>query len=148
MSLTVRTVSHPLAQKEPVPRDKIIEQSKVKAEGVLEEIKIVLGWLYNTRTLCVILTETKFIAWTKNIQDILSKDEIKANNLEMLIGRLNHTALIILLARHFFSRIRYFHSEMNAFAWYQLSTNSGENLKLYMWILLKSHQGILINLLT
>ena len=68
--------------------------------------------------MCVSLPEPKFIALTKTIQDIISKDETKAKNLETIIGRLNHTALIIPLARHLLARIGFFHSKMNTFAWY------------------------------
>ena len=63
------------------------------------------------------LPDTKFIACKKTIQDILSKDEKTSKNLEALIGRLNNTASIIPLARHFHAIIRYFHSKMNALAW-------------------------------
>ena len=94
------------------------------------------------------LPKPNFIAWTKNIQDILSKDETKANNLETLIGSLNHTALIFPLARHFLVRIRFFHSNMNAFAWYQLRPNIHDDLKLHKRILQKSRKGTLVNLIT
>ena len=79
----------------------MIEPSKEKSEGVLEEIKVVLVWVYNTCTLFVRLTETKFISWTKSIQDIISKEETKAKTLETLIVRLNHTSSIIPLAIYF-----------------------------------------------
>ena len=87
----------------------MIDPSKAKDEGSLEDFKVVLGWVYNTRTLCVSSPDSKFIAWTKTIQDILSKDKTKAKNLETLIVRLNHTASIIPLARHFLAIIRFFH---------------------------------------
>ena len=48
--------------------------SKSKSERALEEIKVVLVWVYNTRKFCVGLPEPKVIVWTKTIQDILSKD--------------------------------------------------------------------------
>ena len=94
------------------------------------------------------LPSHKFIAWTKTIQDILSKDKTKAKNLETLIGRLNHIALIIPLARHFLARIRFFHSNMNAFAWYRLMPNVHDDLKLYTRILPRTRKGISMNLLT
>ena len=126
----------------------MIKPSKVKAAGALEDIKIVLGWVYNTRTLCLSLPELEFIACTKNIQDILSKDETNANNLESLIGRLNHTALIIPLARHFLTRLRYFHSKMNAFSQYRLQPNIHDDMKLHMRIPQNPHKGIYMDLLT
>ena len=92
MPLAIHEVSKSLSQKELVPRDEMIEPLNAKAEGALEEIKVVLGWVYNTRTFCVSLPEPKFIACTNTIQDILSKDEINTNSLEALIGTLNHTA--------------------------------------------------------
>ena len=94
----------------------MIETSKSKSEGSLEEIKVVLGWVYNTLTLCVSLPDPKFISSTKTIQGILSKDKTKSKNLETLIGRLNHTVSIIPLARHFLAIIKFFHSKVNAFA--------------------------------
>ena len=42
MPLTIHTVSQPLAQKEPVLTYEMINPSKAKAEGELEEIKFVL----------------------------------------------------------------------------------------------------------
>ena len=126
----------------------MIKPSKEKSEGSLEETRVVLGWLYNTRTLCVSLPNPKFIAWTKTIQDIISKYKTKAKNLETLMGRLNHTASIIPLARHFLARTMYFYSNINAFARYQLCPNIHDDLKLHMRILQKARKGILMNLLT
>ena len=54
----------------------MIKPPKSKAEGELEDIKVVLRWVYNTHTLIVSLPDTKFIAWTKTIQDNLSKPRI------------------------------------------------------------------------
>ena len=126
----------------------MIDPSKAKDEGAFEDIKVVLGWEYNTRTLCVSLHNPKFISWTKTIQEILSKDETKSNNQETLIGRLNHTAFIMILARHFLAIIRFFHSKINAFASYRLWTKICDDLKLYMGILQKARKVIPTNLLT
>ena len=45
MPLAIHAVSRPLSQKEPVHRYEMTDPSKTKAEGSLEEIKIVLGWV-------------------------------------------------------------------------------------------------------
>ena len=126
----------------------MIETSKSKAGGSLEEIKVVLGWVYNTLTLCVSLPDPKFISSTKTIQGILSKDKTKSKNLETLIGRINPIASTFLLERHLLARIRYFNLKMNDFAWYQILPNIRNKLKLHMNILQKDHKGILMNLLT
>ena len=110
-------------------------------------IKAVLEWVYNTCKLCVILPKLKFISWTKTIHDILTKDETKAKNLETIIGRLNHTASIIPLARHFLTRVSFFHSKMNDLSWYQLRPNIRNRLKLHMRILHKARKGLLMKLI-
>ena len=98
--------------------------------------------------MCVSLLEPKFIAWTKTIKNIISKDKTKAKNLETLIGRQYHTASIIPLDIHFIVIIRFFHSNMNAFSWYQLRRNICDNLKLHMRIPQKDRKGISMNLIT
>ena len=93
------------------------------------------------------LPEATFIAQTKTIQDILSKDETKYKNLETIIGGLNHIALIIPLDRLVLPIIRLFQSNVNAFSWYRLRLNICDNLKLHMKILQKACKGISMNLL-
>ena len=148
MQLTINAVSCPLSQKEPVPRDEMIKTSKAKSEEAIEDIKVVLGWVYNTRTLCVRLLGAKFIAWAKTMQDILSKFKTKVKNLETLMGRLNYIASIVPLARHLLAIIMYSNSKTNAFPWYQLRPNICNDMKLHMRIPHKSHRGIWMNLLT
>ena len=148
MPLTIHAVSRPLAQREPVPRGEMIKTINANDEGALEEIKVLLGWVYNACTLCMSLLNPKFVAWTKTIQAIWSKDKTKNKILEMLMGRLNSTASIFPLARHLLAIIRYSYSKMNAFSWYPLRPNIRNNLKLHMRILHKARKGIYMNLLT
>jgi hypothetical protein len=54
----------------------------------------------------LILPGDKFTAWTQYIVDALSSGTILFGDLESLIGRLNHAAYVIPLARHFISRLR------------------------------------------
>ena len=87
MPLAIHAFSRPLSQKETVPRDKMIKSSKAKSEEALEDIKVLLGWLYNTHTLCVSLPEPNLIIDNEHIlysqwfpglanviPDILSRD--------------------------------------------------------------------------
>jgi hypothetical protein len=91
----VRTVSRPLDDKDQIPRKDIISLKKFIAEGTPSETKIVLGWLLNTRTLRISLTEHKFKAWHKDLEDLLSKSKVKEKLLEQVIGRLNYVACIL-----------------------------------------------------
>ena len=92
------------------------------------------------------LSQSQVHSPEKDYPGHLIKRRKKSKNLETIIGRLNHTALIIALARHFLARIKFFHSNTNAVAWYQLQPKIRDNLKLHMKILQKAHKGISMNL--
>jgi len=71
--LAIHAITRPLDEAEPIPRHNMISMSKLLANGSLTETKTFLGWLK------------------------------KSNHTELdeLIGRLNHAAFVIPLARHF-----------------------------------------------
>jgi hypothetical protein len=70
---------------------------------------VILGWTVYTRKLSVALSQDKFRAWTGSVDDILRrhKSPIPAEELETLMGRLNHASYVILYARHFTGRVIY-----------------------------------------
>ncbi len=53
--------------KEPIPWEPMVAQEKLKAEGGLEEMKIILGWHFNFCMLTVTLPKQKHIAWSSKI---------------------------------------------------------------------------------
>ena len=46
-------------------------REKILAEAGAEEIKIILGWILNFRTLTIALPENKYVAWKVAILEIL-----------------------------------------------------------------------------
>ena len=54
----------------------MVEMEKAKAEGAAEEIKIVLGWILDTKRLLVSLPEHKYIAWTSQIDELLNQKTV------------------------------------------------------------------------
>ena len=46
---------------EPIPREEIAARAKLIAEAGAEEVKTILGWICNFRTLCLALPENKFV---------------------------------------------------------------------------------------
>ena len=107
--LTIHTLCRPLDPDEPVPRENPLALNKLLAEGGLSEVKIILGWEINTRTLTIALPLHKHTTWDSEIKNILTFQRCKTKALECLIGRLNHAGFIIPSARHFLSRIRLLH---------------------------------------
>ena len=122
----------------------------MEAEGGLEEEKIILGWYFNTRLLLISLPKNKYINWSKQILDILSNGRVKAEELEILIGRLNHAAQIIpLLAHHFLSQLRFALSKArNKWVFIPISKRLEHDLELWLKFLRDAFEGISMNLLT
>ena len=80
---------------------------KMIAEGQQTETKIVLGWLINTRSFLVQLPQDKYIAYTKQIQEVIRLRKSSNDNLESIIGRLGRVAYAVPHARFFLNRLRH-----------------------------------------
>ena len=147
MELTSRIHAGP---SEPIPRRPILSPEKLAAEGAPAEIQQVLGWTIDTRRLTVSLPNTKFIMWTKDIQRIQAARRSSTELLATIEGRLNHTASIIPMARHFLTRLRQLKmTAMNAGRPYtKLTEEVSEDLQLWLKLLTITHRGVSINLLT
>jgi hypothetical protein len=79
---------------------------KLIAEGSPAELQLVLDWLLNTRKLLVSLPFDKFVAWSGDITAVIKAKRVLRDNLDSIIGRLNHAAAIMPLTRHFMGRLR------------------------------------------
>jgi hypothetical protein len=108
--LILDTIFRPLL-KERVTRMPILNYSKTIAESRLEEIKIILGWLINTRTMRIHLPDDKVNMWVRDLDSLISQadDEtmITFQELESMIGKLNHTCFIVKEGYFFLNRLRY-----------------------------------------
>ena len=69
-------------------------------------MKTILGWLFNFRELTVYLPENKYVAWTRNIKDVLVADKTSHAELDTLIGRMVHVGFVISQIYYFMSRLR------------------------------------------
>lgn len=105
--LVLETIFRPNHHEDSCPRNPIINISKHKAEGIIEEVKVVLGWLINTRSFHVYLTTDKANDWIKDLDSCLKSQTCSKEKLETIIGRLNHTSIIIHLGRYFLTRLQY-----------------------------------------
>jgi hypothetical protein len=90
--LAIEVAARPNDPNEPIPRKKMVAEDKLKAEGGLSEMKTILGWLFNFRTLTVSLPEHKYIAWSKADDSIPTNDEKAAriNDWTPRARRLHH----------------------------------------------------------
>jgi hypothetical protein len=148
--LAVHVTSRPHAgSDEPVPRRNILGDAKLLAEGTPAEIQIVLGWTLLTRPLIIALPEDKFDAWIADLRQMISDGRSTFGDLETCLGRLNHTAYVIPLARHFLSRLRdrvkkRRHKKQSI----SLSGEELDDLRLWVKFLTTAHLGISMNRVT
>ena len=104
--LAIEVAARPNDANEPIPREKMVAEDKLKAEGGLSETKTILGWLFNFRTLTVSLPEHKYIAWPNDLRQMIRSRRTTKKQLESTIGRLGHVGYIIPWEYHYLSRLR------------------------------------------
>eukprot|EP00957_Ditylum_brightwellii_P196707 14987518-Ditylum_brightwellii.AAC.1 len=104
--LSIHIATRPIHKDEPIHRPDFLEFNNLVAEGRLEEHKIILDWNLDTRRLLVSLPNDKYSDWSKDINHTISKRGVRGKELESTEGRLNRTACVIPLERHFLNRIK------------------------------------------
>jgi hypothetical protein len=117
--LAIHSIARPVVSTDDIPRVDIISANKLQAEGTFEEVKIVLGWHINTRSLLISLPRDKHQKWSQDINKMISS---RRTILESTIGRLNHTAGFIPMLRHFLGSLRQ--------ALFRSATNKWTNFRL------------------
>ena len=58
------------------------------------ETKMILGWLFNFRTLTVALPEHKYIAWSQEINQMIKNQWTMKKQLESTIVRIGHIGFV------------------------------------------------------
>jgi hypothetical protein len=104
--LAVKVAARPYNVNEPIPCKPMVARDKLKAEGGLAEMKVILGWHFNFQTLTVTLPEHKHIAWSNKIYKMLIDGRTSKKSLESNIGQLGHVGFIDLWVLHFLSCLR------------------------------------------
>ena len=145
--LAINCASRDVHAKEPIPRDEMAEKKKLLAEAGPEEIKTILGWVFNFRKLLVALPENKYVAWSKAITDILEADRTSYKELETTIGRLVHVGILMPQLYHFMSRLRDLLRRACNRRTIKLTEPTRKDLELMLFFLEKSKVGIDMNLL-
>lgn len=145
--LAIHVTSRPHAgEKEPIPRRPLLSPEKIAAEGTHTEKLTVLGWLVDTRNMKISLTDDKYASWKLQLYNTLLARSITFSELETLIGRLNHAATVLPLARHFLNRIRRrIIVRKPPKQSIRLSENELQDLHLWKDFLKSAHQGILLD---
>jgi hypothetical protein len=144
--LAIHAVCRPvLAVCEPIPRNKLTAKKKLIAESLLEEVKMTLGWLLDTRRLLISLTIEEYSAWAAAIIFTLITESCGYNDLETW---LNHVCFVIPVARHFMSRLRWLLHTLRQGRRIRLTPQVLADLRLWLSFLRLDHRGINLNLIS
>ena len=148
--LAMHVTSRPHAgdSQEPLPRRPLLLSPKVAAKGSPAEVQNVLGWTIDTRHLSIALPDDKFLAWSNDLSKMLDHKEGSYDELDTLVGRLNHASFVLPMTRHFMGRLREALSpRLHKNRTVLLSPEAVKDLRLWKEILLRAHAGVSINLI-
>jgi hypothetical protein len=127
----------------------LISSKKLQAEGKLSEIKIILGWEINTRSLLISLPEYKAYSWLRDIESIIESGRSNYKFLESLLGRLNHIACILAPMHHFMGCLYRAVYRAKAYkGWTALSPNELQDLGLHADFINLARNGLSLNTFT
>jgi hypothetical protein len=146
--LAIHTVGRPVADHKPVPRHELTAEKKLIAESLLEEVKNTLGWLLDTRRLLISLPMDKFSSWSASIHFMVIVEACSYDDLDTLVGRLNHVCFIIPVARHFMSRLRWLLTGASAGRRIRIRPQVLADLRLWLSFLRLAFTGISLNLIS
>ncbi len=146
--LAIKVAAWPSYINEPIPREPMVAQDKLKAEGGLAEPKIILGWHFNFCTLTMALPEHKHIAWSSKIWTMIADGRMTKKAIESTIGQLGHVLFVIPWVFHFLSHLRTLLSQACNKRAITVDKNCKNNLVLMIKILNKTKGGIDMNLLS
>jgi hypothetical protein len=111
----------------------------------MEESKCLLGWIVNTRSLSISLPWDKHKNWSNQVSSLISSKKASKQELEMLIRRLNHCALILPAMRNFLSRLRHALLQSTASNWSSLRLSEKSDLHLMKSYLDYAKEGVSMN---
>ena len=137
--LALDVMYRPKNPDDPIERDEILSLRKLLAEGGLEERKIVLGWLIDTRKFRIYIPDDKATRWIMDLRDIERKlingELVKTKEWESIAGKCNTASYILREGRFFLNRIRYqIHLSKSRGQYGKSKGNQGVLLDIQLWI--------------
>ncbi len=69
--LVIEAAASPRQAHEPLPREDMEVQNELEAKSAVEEIKTILGWIFDFHFFLILLPENKYLAWLRDIRNML-----------------------------------------------------------------------------
>ncbi|GFH61799.1 hypothetical protein CTEN210_18275 [Chaetoceros tenuissimus] len=110
-AIALELLFRPNSDNEEVKRNTILSLKKLLAEGGQEEIRVILGWLINSREWNIKIPHEKATRWMSDIDELIEKglhrQKVTRKDIESVLGKANEASFIVRELRFFFSRLRY-----------------------------------------
>ena len=145
----IHAMAHTASNDTTILRQDFIADDKNDVEGGPEEVKIVLGWVIDSRRLIIQLPTHKYIAWSSQLSSFQDRKSASSKVLQSLLGRLEQIATIIPMFGHFLNNIR--QTEIRATASDKpqiINRRTREDLILATKFLNLARKGVNLNLMT
>ena len=143
--LAFDTCLRPLHENEPIPCETMEARNKLESEALLEELKVIMGWLIDFRRLLIRLPENKFVAWSEAIRKMIKDEALMAKETEANIGRLVHLGLAIPFVHHFMSRLRDLHITAKRRRSIKINYECLKDLEMFLGFLKIANDGFCLN---
>ena len=93
--LATKVAAQPNNANKPIPHKAMVAKDTLIAENGLSETQVILGWLFNFRTLTISLPGPTFIAWMAAIQKMITLKCTTSKDLNITIGQMGHVGFVI-----------------------------------------------------
>ena len=111
VALAIHIFFRPVNENDPLPREDVLSLRKLLGEGKLEEVKVILGWMVDSRRFTIKLTEDKANAWIKDLDEIIKltkeRKAIGVKTWQSMNGKCNTAAYIHREMRFFLSKMTF-----------------------------------------
>ena len=111
VALAIHIFFRPVNENDPLPREDVLSLRKLLGEGKLEEVKVILGWMIDSRRFTIHLTEDKAKAWINDLDEIIKLTEerkaIGVKTWQSMNGKCNTAAYIHREMRFFLSKMTF-----------------------------------------
>jgi len=120
-------------------------RNKLESEALLEEQKVILGWLIDFCQLLICLPENKFVAWSEAIRKMTKDKTSTAKEIKANIGCLVRLGLAIPFVHHFMSRLRDLHTTAKRRHYVKIKYECLKDLEMLLGFLKIANNGISLN---
>lgn len=111
VALAIHIFFRPVNEQDPLVREDVLSLRKLLGEGKLEEVKIILGWIVDSRRFIVKLTNDKAKAWIADLDDMINltkeRKTISVKSWQSMNGKCNTAAYIHREMRYFLSKMNF-----------------------------------------